>query len=380
MRIPFFQPKADAPIRVPLPELSIGFGIYFYLNGRSEPEPDELASMITAWMEAHAAYPLRAAIRECMDQGLLKLDVRDKSFMPTPPLEFLRYMAPGEEEMQRFQQATPLVLLSLPDQVGPPFIGLWGAVAAARAVAKGLDGVIFDPEVLRLLPIASHTEPLPAEGRVKIPEQIMVPFSVDRRGLGWMTTKGMRKFGLPELEIRDVPPDLQGALCGVANGIARFLVAEVSRLVESGGAPPRELQLPSEIRNSLHDLAAGEGDGAPEPPEGVRGWTMLRLQYRPGRFGASSFLVLRPPRSFRGDQGVWLNSLFIWIVVNTWTGDSLWGQLANDPQLRRDLRAGQTVELYKTDIFDWILSLPDGSQEGGYTIAVVEREGRRRKD
>ena len=36
---------------------------------------------------------------------------------------------------------------------------------------------------------------------------------------------------------------------------------------------------------------------------------------------------------------------YIWVAVNTWTGDRLEGQLANDPQVRRDLRAGQTIQL-----------------------------------
>jgi uncharacterized protein YegJ (DUF2314 family) len=64
------------------------------------------------------------------------------------------------------------------------------------------------------------------------------------------------------------------------------------------------------------------------------------------------------------------------VAVNTWTGDRLKGQLANEPDVRRDLRAGQTVWLAEQEIYDWMIQLPDGRTEGGYTTAVVEQEGR----
>ena len=69
---------------------------------------------------------------------------------------------------------------------------------------------------------------------------------------------------------------------------------------------------------------------------------------------------------------------YMWVAVNTWTGDRLEGQLANDPQVRMDLRAGQTVQLAEQDVFDWMIHLPNGGTEGGYTTAVVEQEGRQR--
>jgi uncharacterized protein YegJ (DUF2314 family) len=68
---------------------------------------------------------------------------------------------------------------------------------------------------------------------------------------------------------------------------------------------------------------------------------------------------------------------YMWVAVNTWTGDRLKGQLANDPEVRRDLRAGQTVEIAEQDVYDWMIHLPDGRTEGGYTTAVVEQEGRK---
>jgi uncharacterized protein YegJ (DUF2314 family) len=420
-----------------MPELvPIGFGVYFKQDERPLPESDEVKSFISAWLDRHASDPFRSAIQECIEKGLLSIDVREKRAVPVPPLEMLQCMS-GEGEIERFRAATHLVMFAVPDRVGPPYIGLWGAVAAARAVAEALGGVIFDPEIPQLVRMESCTEPLPADGRVKVADHMRILFSVERSGLGWMTTKGMGKFGLPELQIRDVPPNLAEALMHVVNGIAQLLLAQVGMLSEAHDTP-REMVLEPEIRFGLQEMAGEEADGPVEAPEGIRGWTMIRMQYQPGRRGSSSFLTLMPPRGFRGNQGVWLNSLltdlfgdentmrivppdseameaahmraveelpkaryrfqaglhpgetlyvkhgfptgehgheYMWLVVNTWSGDRVHGQLANDPQIRLDLRAGQEVELRESELYDWMFSLPGGETEGGYTTQVVEREG-----
>lgn len=438
MRIPFFS-RTETVVRLPLPDmLQIGFGVYFHVGAGALPGVEQVTAHLDAWLEQHAEEPLRAAIRACVDRGLLSVDVQPRDRLPTPPVELLRYLSAGEDEIRRFQDSTHVVLVGMPAAVLPPHFGLWGAIAAARATAAALDGVVFDPALPKLMPLTWPMEPVPAHGRVEVTEQIIIPFSVERHGLGWMTTKGMVKFGLPELEIRDVPPSVAEMLMTVVNGMARHLLARVARL-EGAGAPPRELVLEPEIRLSLQDMAGDAAEGPVEPPEGVRGWSLIRLQYKPGRRGSSAFLTLLPPRGFGGDQGVWLYSLledlfggedtlrtveadseameaahmravqelpeakrrfqaglqpgetlyvkhgfptgengheYMWLVVNTWHGDQLRAQIANDPQIRLDLRAGQEVTLRDADIFDWMLTGRNGSREGGYTVAVVEREGR----
>jgi uncharacterized protein YegJ (DUF2314 family) len=438
MRLPFLSDRAAAPVRVPLPDVvQIQYGVYFCPVERSVPGLEEVTTLLTEWLQRHASEPLRSAIGEAVSRGLLHVETHATCAVPAPPADLFRYLGAGEEEIQRFQQASDMLLIDMPDRVGAPGIGLWGAAAAARAVAEAMDGVIFDPELPRLLPLATRTQPLPAGGKVEVTEQIIIPSSVDRRGLGWMTTKGMGKFGLPELELRDVPPSVAEMLTAVVNGMARHLIARTARLIGPDG-PPRELVLEPEIRFGLVEMALDGAEGPAETPEGVRGWTMIRLQYNPGRRGSSSFLTLLPPRGFRGNHGIWLYTLlddlfggedtlrtveadseameaahmravhelpearhrfqaglqpgetlyvkhgfptgaegheYMWLVVNTWSGDRLRAQIANDPQVRLDLRAGQEVELRESDIFDWMLTGRNGDREGGYTVAVVEREG-----
>jgi uncharacterized protein YegJ (DUF2314 family) len=223
------------------------------------------------------------------------------------------------------------------------------------------------------------------------------------------------------------------------NGAARHVLVELAKQ-SRGRRAARVLQIGPEIRLTVQELT-GEGEKATfRRYPGARGWTRFRLRYEPGRQGDMGFLTFVPPRGFRGSQGVWLNALLIdlfgsqdtmrlvgadsqameaahqravrelpvvkrrfqaglrpgetllvkygfptdgggheymWVAVNTWNGGHLRGNLANDPEMRRDPKAGQTIDLAEEDVFDWMIQLPNGSSEGGYTTAVVEQEGRK---
>ena len=63
------------------------------------------------------------------------------------------------------------------------------------------------------------------------------------------------------------------------------------------------------------------------------------------------------------------------MAVNTWRGMRLQGQLASDPVYRRDLRAGEAIEIDQSEVFDWLIPRADGTAEGGYTNFAVPEDG-----
>jgi len=442
VRLPFFGPrKSSGPLRLPLPASTVvAYAVYFRSQRPEPPTVEQLLPVINAWLERHAQNPIRGAIREFIDKGLLQIQVGRRDLLPAPPPELLRAWQPGEQEERRFAEATHMVTIFGQDLLGPPRFGFWAATAAARALAEASGGVILDPDFPRLVKLATLTEDLPADGRIRVTDHIMVPQSVDNRGLMWMTTKGVSKFGLPELEIRDAPPNLADSLGFVINATAQHVAHELWRLHAEREEPPKELPVGPEIRISLEDvIAAYGGDDYTGPPEGTQGWAMLRLEFHPGRGRTDDFLRLVPPQGVREKHGVWLNGVladllgmgestlrnvktdseameaahlqalselprikqrfqtglnpgetfivkhgfptrddqheYMWLAVNTWRGDRLQAQLMNNPQIRRDLRAGQPVEIREAEIFDWALMRPDGEMEGGYTNRVVMRDG-----
>jgi len=440
----FFHGKPnDGPITIALPDpLTMIYGTYFRVESGDDPTPDELRSEIVSWL-VQLNEPLGPALTAWVEKGLLSILVSRGEEAPPAPISLLQAMGMGAEEERRFKEATHVAIFSSPDRLQPPRFGLWAAWTAARAIADSRSGVVIDVALPRLLNDLPMHEEFPDDFRVVMSKQIVVPFSRDRRGLCWMTTKGMSKFGLPELEIVDVPPNLPDSLVPVINGVASILV-EMSMTnfgdeADSEAEAERSFSFGPEIRINTAQIAEAFGEQPVPPEEGVRGWSTIRLEYRPGRRGQESFLRLVPPSHFNHKGGVWLNSLlvdllgvkreilvvadddevmakahaqaletlpdfkrrfqegpelgqqyfvkhgfsrddseyheFMWVVVKTWTGNRIQGILANDPRHRIDLRSGQAVTLTDADVFDWLLTLPDGTHEGGFTNIAAAAQG-----
>ena len=199
-------------------------------------------------------------------------------------------------------------------------------------------------------------------------------------------------------------------------------------------------QVGPELRLGAPHIAYALGRKETPPAPGMRGWADVRLEYVNTGRGTPGMLRLIPPRSYAGGIGEWLyalasdftasedtvqavkgdnetveeahrramaelprikarfqsgllvgetlyvkqgfpvasgNSEYLWIVVNTWQRDTLQGQISNNSQMRPDLRAGQSVQLQDSDIFDWMVALPSGQMEGGYTTRALMQEANR---
>lgn len=312
MRLPFFGPKKNSgPLRLPLPQSTlVAYAVYFRSQRPEPPTAEQLLPVVTAWLERHARDPLRQAVREFIDRGLLQIQVGGLDLLPSPPRELLSAWRPGELEERRYAEATHMVAIFAEDLLSPPRFGFWAALGAARALAEASGGVILDPDFPRLLKLDSIQEDLPADGRIQVTDHILVPQSVDQRGLMWMTTKGVSKFGLPELEIRDAPPNLAESLGFVINATAQHLAQKLWHLYAEREEPPKELPVGPEIRIGLEDVvAAYGGDNFTGPPEGSQGWAMLRLEFHSGRGRSDDFLRLVPPVGVREKHGVWLNGV-----------------------------------------------------------------------
>lgn len=441
----FFRGKPhDGPVEMALADpLTMVYIAYFRPEPGHVPTAEELTDEIVTWL-ARLDQPFGNALTDWIVTGLLRVHVSPREQRPSVPLSLLKVMGIGEEEGRRFSGATHAALCTSPDRLRSPRIGLWAAFTAARVVAHVTDGVAMDVAIPRLLRIQPMDDELAADFRLFLPEHIVVPFSRDRRGLCWLTTKGMSKFGLPELEIVDVPPNLPDSLVPVVNGIAYLLVnASINRFDDDPGKA-NTLRIGPEIRISMREIAEAYGDNPMIPAEGVRGWTTIRLEYRPGRRGRESYLRLGPPRHFNEGRSVWLNSMlvdllgvkreihkvadddevmakaharavatlpqfkkrfragpepgevyfvkhgfprhdndhheFMWVIVKTWSGGRIKGILANDPTHRIDLRSGQPITLTEADVFDWLLTLPDGTQQGGFTNLAAAEQGRAEDD
>ena len=435
-RYPTRDPRPPSVLRIPVREFpSIRFDVFFTPTEPTPPTTEALTALTKRWLVEHANDPLRSAIRGFIDRAALGFGVDSRAHLATPALQLLSHLGLGELEERRLLAATHVVSVVTRDSARRPRIGLWSAIAGARAVATELGGVILDPIIPKVLSTESYIASLPHNGDIRIGSHIVVPYSVGDRGVAWMTTSGLAKFGLPDLEISELPPNLD-QMSILVNGVAQHLVTAVL-LVPDSQTSLQSLEIESEIRITGSEVAAALGR---EPTvDEARRFAVVGLQFGPSshRQGISMIQLVRP-HGFHDERTVWPNvalqtllgsatqvtgvpsssaameaahqkaiaelgeikvrfqaglrpgeSLivkygfptsnnlheYMWLLVTEWVGKKVTAQLESEPRERRDLAMGQTIEIAEEDIYDWMLRLTGGRDMGGYTTSVALIEG-----
>lgn len=432
--------KRDESPSVTIPmssEVAAFYVVYFPRTWSAPPGIPDFGRAAALWRQKHLRSPLQEAVAKLQESGLISVRIESAESLPAPPLDVLRYTGLGELEERVISAATQVVLVSCGDPNTAPRIGLWSTLALALAIAEELNGVVFDPEAMRIVKRDSGIAWFGPTGAIAASQHIIVPFSVGRSGLGWMTTRGLGKFGLPDLELRDVPPNLD-KLTILMNAIGQFLIeTALDRTLETKGRAA-EITVPGEITVDGTLVAraharADESQATATPP------VTVGLRFDPA--GASpppAMVQIVPPRGSISEPSVWLNAIlerlvgssrlsrrvrtgddammeaherataelpyakqrfeaglqpgevlyvkrgfetssgsreFLWLAVTRWTADHVVGQLANQPDDVPGLRLGQTVTVAEAEIFDWMIQMPDDRSEGGYTSAVALQQG-----
>jgi uncharacterized protein YegJ (DUF2314 family) len=429
----------DLPVRIPLPSsVEVPLGIYFRSASRRLPPRRYLRGLAGEWLTSHASGALRTDALAAVEGRRVAFDVFEKAALPPARSALaccgLKLLGPEGERLYR--RATHCVRILTANSLLSPWVHLWAGLGAARGIAAGLEGIIYDLRAARfLLPGTCHQQ-LPAAAWLGIVQHLSVLYSIGERGLGWVTTKGLEKFGLPNLEFRDVPPNLTPDAGRVMNGVAQKITGTLAVELRRPSNPPGALVLDPEIVVKPADVAAAYAPAEFPTEEEPRGPAAVRLEYSGrGRGGLEPFVTLCPPRGFGRSQGAWLYGLvedllglpedrcvritshhgalreahrravarleeirrrfqaglptgevlmvklgfngekvveYMWVAVNTWKGNRLQGQLANEPEWVKDLKAGDPIELDQSEVFDWEIHKSDGTREGGYSTAVLQ--------
>jgi uncharacterized protein YegJ (DUF2314 family) len=416
----------DLPIRLRLPEeVEIAFVVHLRLGGSDGDDKHRLAAALRGWVMDHARPPMCEAILKRLAFGKLY-------FRRLPKQPALTALS-DEEGKRRLAASDSAVHLAVVDSLALPRPGLWLALSMARALACEGDGVIFDEQATAYRPASSCRSPVSENGEISAAEHIMLFSSVDDRGRGWVTTCGMRKFGLPDLEVQDAPPDLASGIGDVLNGTAQLLLDEIWRAARAAPEGPREIAISPELELTPEVVARSLQSCSYQPPPEARP-ARLRLELVISRNVGIPFLSVGPPRAYAEGPGTWLHEVhrnlcpvdegivfpdpddpallrahqealrglprvkrrfrkglrpgeallvkhgfqaeeiekeFMWVAVKTWKGARIQGQLSSEPTSCPGLRMGQAVELLESEIFDWVMVCPDGTEEGGFTTRVL---------
>lgn len=215
-------------IVIPVPERLLAV----YVVTTSSP-PDELAE--------HSA-------------GGVAIDVVPVDVAPLPPAALLRAMGASTEALAKLGSATQAVIVQSVGALGFPPDPEISAYVAAQAVADACDGTVVDTVIPRVVETSRDT----GDG-FRLSDWVVLPHSPEDDGRLWFTTKGLARFGLPELQSRGVPDGAGNAWGAVLTGVAQVLLEQLGAAL-AADATLAFVELPAVQRISLRDIAAGYSD------------------------------------------------------------------------------------------------------------------------
>ncbi|WP_406042425.1 DUF2314 domain-containing protein [Micromonospora sp. NBC_00898] len=379
------------------------------------------------------AEPVHGLAKQMLDSPLMTVDTRPIGEFPELPPDLLTAFGATEPQLARLAAATHLVVVQAEYRPGWPPAHEWAARAVAAGIAETVGSDVVDVFGLQFLDPAAALRSLPDEqGRIRLVDWVLVPYSSDADGL-WFTTKGLRRFGLLELQAQGVPDHLTRAWGAVMTGAARRLLRDWTDGL-AGEEVPAFVQLPVLATVTGHDIAVAYGN--PEQ-HGATAPVLLRLELDPATDpDADSFLSLKPPPGHPGPAGRYFAAAcatlfagiqpdvryarpgdamskaiataraglgeirtrflagrlpaetqlvvkyglpgdegpeFVWAGVTSWeTPERIVGASASDAATDPTVRIGAPVVIEATDVVDWAVLDGTGVVEGGWTQAVLD--------
>lgn len=105
-------------------------------------------------------------------------------------------------------------------------------------------------------------------------------------------------------------------------------------------------------------------------PSAMEQWPSVRNRYLSGLPENESLFV----RVLVAAEGSAAHYLFV--VVDSIEGDKIWGRIWSDVTSSTGINHGERIVLMKEFISDWLISKPDGTEEGNRIGREIERSGK----
>ncbi|MEP6526028.1 MAG: hypothetical protein ABJA86_02600 [Nocardioidaceae bacterium] len=227
---------------------------------------------------------------------------------PLPPVGLLRAMGTTSEVADKIARAATITMVQATSDASWPPVHELVARNLARRIALDHDGVVID---LRSPAALESSEPANLEEAIdsfRLVDWVRVPSSPDpdRPGAVWATTKGLTRFGLPELQVFGVPEQLTGGCVAVLSGIAHVLLREQWQAVDASPLIAFR-EVPREHRLTLRDVALAYSDQARDSSDpGLDVGAMFSVDLDPAVDAqVDTFLTVVPPEDYAGELADW---------------------------------------------------------------------------
>lgn len=254
-----------------------------------------------AALAEHVPVPVRTAAGKMLQVGAVHVDTLPSTALPSLSAGLQEHLGVASDLVRTVTSASAFVVVGAEWPPGWPPVHESVARACAAALAANLAVPLVDTFVPQVLTAEQAITSLPgADSQLRLADWVLVLQSAGHLGL-WMTTKGLGRFGLPELQVHGVPPQLGDPWTAILSGIAgRLLDLWLDALRQRGESA--FAQPPAEFEVSEADVADARGSYA----RGDR-HALVRLALDPAPDDRTdSFLTVRPPDRHRRSAGEYL--------------------------------------------------------------------------
>ena len=300
---------------LPVPEL-MSAGYLVPVAWSAQAAKDRAA----AGLSARLTSPVAVAARMMLDTGAVTVQAMPSSALPPLPVKLQEHLGVPPGLVRVVTEASAFVLVRARCQPGWPPMHEWAGRACAAALADQAGVPLVDTGTPAVLAADAALRTLPAaEGAgFRLADWMLVFQSAGSAGLE-MTTKGLSRFGPPELRVRNVPPQLGDAWTRVLTGLAsRLLGSWLNALRERPGPAFAPVPALLEVREGdiarAYDAPVTEGPAAavrltfdPSPRDEAGRPLSGQPRFEPSpRDEAGSFLSVQPPDDYPASAGEFL--------------------------------------------------------------------------
>lgn len=382
-------------------------------------------------IEKHAPSSLKTLALKMLESPLMKVEVWPKERIPSELLSLLEYTGSTAEEMKTVREAKKFIVIHAVGRPGWPPAHEFGIRTAAASLALELKSTVLDLYMPAFVHLDQAFDTLPPkEDPPKLSSWLKVLTSSGEKGI-WLTSRGLARVGLPELQSIDVPPQIENSLTYVMTGLAWKIIKTtqvelhqdtkelyLSAVIEvtdkdideafgkkvttktdtaasfhlrmkkgSDGADYLTIVKPGGdmrtngvyLADQMRQLMGASSEPAIETTKtdamekamvlAVSELPMIRERFISGRLPNKGKLILK----FKVTRGA--DREYLWASVTAWKElDKIDCYCGNDSRFDPKLRAGKQLTLSLDSIVDWAVMVNDDIVEGAYTNKVLEQE------
>jgi hypothetical protein len=290
------QVRVAGTLILPVPEvLSAVYLVPTWLGAAAARE------RAAAELSAHIPEPFAGLVAGMLDAGTVRVSDMAASEAPLLPAKLQQYHGADSPLVAGVAAASHFVAFGVTWQPGWPPVHESAARACAAVVAADLRQPVVDTFAPQVLTPERAIATLPdVSARFKLTDWMLVSSSPGPQGAS-LATKGLGRFGLPELQVSNVPPQLSEPWAEFMMGIAaRLLSLWLEALRARDGTTSAEVPSSFDVREADVALAydaEASGDGK----------ALVLLALDPATDDrVDSFLTVRPPDDFPGSAGEYL--------------------------------------------------------------------------